>query len=725
MPLLNRAYIVCTLMSISMFCISSYTPVYAKSDRDSINVLIQKGRWKSAEKKLCRLISKDPQKVDRQSKHEYTKDLIRVYIQLHEYTKAQQTLQKISKSYSDESEVIVLRGMCYYYRKNKRKARSVLEFVEMDMDPEISAESKLYLAHMDFEKKKYPTCIAGCNDISYLKDIEKSVRIKPSRLASLQKKAKELAERAQDALDDARFGAQYALYRKARQADIDKEFKKALGIYAQIKSPLFKAAALCYSAKCYRALGNIKKAHSLYTQFLSPSHPNPFVSLYKNEALLQLAFSQYLQGAEVDAVQRTLEKALENFKNPQVANATRIKEHPDMALMKRITHKHPSPEMFKDAHLGSILPSTLDKRVILNAQTAPWYTPVLQAETHLFYAYICSQRGSYLLAQRHFDTFLGISQQYGEGLFDNNSSRIDRLKTEGSYGSYLISPKAWAQLRGKNERRLKLALFSFISNKPKVATYLLTTKSTKAKKSKTKAKKADTLCTILLKGSIQCKEAKFSAASTTLRIFKREHTKTAFTPIALLILGNSYSAQKGRTSMALSAYRTLWTKHKDTSFAPRALLAAAIMCANEGNYRQAKKYARDIRRKFPDSRFKYPAAVLIRNMPGNKDDESLEEKSLLESLTKDDIHTTQRPPQFITITRVFNFPHDLSFHEPEDIHLNDVWLYRCSYVTASPCIRVTNFTVTFTELEPQIIPTNKRKIAFIRMPSLYKNLKTF
>ena len=83
-------------------------------------------------------------------------------------------------------------------------------------------------------------------------------------LARIQQKAGKLYYDAREAYDIQTYGRDFALYRKAREAQYDGNYAKAREFYDEIADGTLKEAAACYAGECHILEGDNKKALDIF-----------------------------------------------------------------------------------------------------------------------------------------------------------------------------------------------------------------------------------------------------------------------------------------------------------------------------------------------------------------------------------------------------------------------------------------------------------------------------
>ena len=471
-------------------------------------------------------------------------------------------------------------------------------------------------AQAQMSKKSYRPCMKTCRSVMYLKlkknpkglaDFKLSDAVY-KKLVEFKKKAKELFYEAREAYDIITYGKDFAIYRKAREAQFKGEYEKARELYKEIADGTLKEAAKCYYAECYLAEGNFKKASRLYKGFLEEDP----LGLYRGEMLYKLAEAYYindnLSKAFITAGQlrnwwKSVEEAQNSVKLEKINNA----------LKKDIIDTAPKTFLKKD-DCGNLLGTTKYPGTINNRLTSPWYLPSLKVKGELLYGFFLGEKRKTKDAAIAFSDAKKLTNMQ----IIRDRLAIKKLKTGLIEESYLISKKDAKKLR-KYENKIKLACFYYQSDAKEDAEKLFDSVIKNANK---RQYTLDVATSYL--GKVNCLICK-RKTQEAIKIVNYMMKNKIFDDTPALLEARYLRAcllakNKGTFKQAVAEFDAL-SKKRRTKVAPMAMLAKALAATNHHKKELAIESCRALQAKYRNHPIGRTAATLSKALaktPRNK-----------------------------------------------------------------------------------------------------------
>lgn len=620
------------------------------------------GKFKEAAALLEKLNSGRP--VD------YHLELGETYLSLSNYDKA----VIASKNYNEKS------GQLIYLKALWLRARAYLEL------------------------KKYRDCIESCAQVTKHRqaaNIEgladfNAEKINKDTVSALKKQAGELAQKAQELFDIQEYGRDYAWYRKAREAEAEKEYGDAIRFYGNIKKGTLRSAARCYIAKCTAEMGKAKEALKVYEEIYAGSRKD----LYYGEALYNAAILTYRDGkAKKDAKDalKLIEQLQEWILEMQRPDMEITLEDINDALKKDIIAVAPK-EFLREDDCGNLIRSKSFPGSINNPLTAPWYLPALATKSQLLYGFLLGDTGEKEKAAAAYREAPEAGRRV-KIISDNNM--ISNLLAGLADETYMLPEKLSKKLSLEYRNKINLAYFYYLCREKEQAEEIFQKIVTNKKASKNKydLEAAELgLCYCLISAR------KWQAAEEKL---EKLRFRSSIAQTAAFLEACVLAPQTGKKGNKAYIIFEEIASDKKSELAPKALLALAISAVNKGNKVRALDACKDLKAKYKKTPYAQAASTLSK---------AIKEASGKEFIAPVETETGK----VVNHSRTIVMPGNANWQAITDgLAPGDLILYKLTLISRDNCSIVSGVSMTLTEEEPQPPSAKGNEIVFVRTPLLY------
>ena len=631
----------------------------------------------------------------------------------------------------------------YFGMRNYDAVLECTKYYEMDRSinaVHLLTPANWLSAQAQMKLKKYRLCMNTCGKIILLnlKDTPavfsdyKLSEAFMKELARIQQKAGKLYYDAREAYDIQTYGRDFALYRKAREAQYDGNYAKAREFYDEIADGTLKEAAACYAGECHILEGDNKKALDIFEARIKE---NPH-GLYRGEMLYQKAVVEFLDGKYPKALNtiKTLRKwcgevasvNLQATENSSVGLAG-IND----ALQNEIIRTAPKSFLKLD-DCGNLIATAKYPETINNRLTSPWYLPHLTVRAELFYAFLLSLK----------NTDAAVISAIFEKACTMTSMQIIRdkhtvgnLKASLEMKSYLVPEKIMKGVK-KFENHLSLACFFYLSDNRseaeklfdyvmrhapvntlpldaalarlgKIYSLIERNQTTEAIKLADNTTGNQSLSKTPVNGEIRYLKACILAKSpSTFTAALNEFKEIANSSTEIRLTGKDNGKNKKREK------RKRVSSRERGQIAPKALLAAAAAAVNAGEINLALKFCREISMKYGRHPYSRPAATLAMAIEG---DRGAGNKNFPVGVV------AGASGRVILHRRIVVTPGAAQWINPEaEVKTGDIILFRVKFIPRSDCTIIRGVWVNLNAGEPSPPDAAGNEICFVRIPALYQ-----
>lgn len=516
------------------------------------------------------------------------------------------------------------------------------------------------------------------------------------KLQAMKEPAAELYYDAREAYDIKVYGIDFALYRKAREAQFRGDYKKAIELYEKIKGGTLKEAAGCYIGECYIALGDNPKAVKIYTKMIKAS---PY-ELYREEIMYKLAIIYYLENHLAGSLKIT-EELREWFKKVE-ADVPKVElKAINEALQRDIIA--PAPKTYVKADdCGNLFTTIKYPESINNRLTTPWYLPSLKVKTELFYGFLLGEKRQKPQAASVFDNAESISDMQ----IVTDKYALFNLKAGLAEGSYLLSKTIMRKVK-KYDNQIRLSAFYYTCDERAKAKELFDLVIRNAGTQYND----DVLAARV--GKIYCLLAEWNDAEALKEIEPLLKIQNADeNPMVLeakYLKACVLARSKNTMPQSLTIFQELSTKRKN-SVADKALLAMALTAVNNGKQDMAKSACKTLCSKFGSSPFSKPARTLAAAL-GQREKGSKLPIGIIET----------NNGKVVLHRRVITMPCTVDWRAIHaDLSSSDIIVYNLKMVPKNNCEIVRSVWMRLDPGEPSPPDAIGDEIYFVRAPVLFE-----
>jgi|GEM_PF-4059321 len=520
------------------------------------------------------------------------------------------------------------------------------------------------------------------------------------KLQAMKAPASELYYDAREAYDIKVYGIDFAVYRKAREAQFRGDYKKAVKLYEKIKNGTMKEAAGCYIGECYIALGDTQKAVQIYNKMIREA---PY-ELYREEMMYKLVLIDYLEGRLGGAL-KTVENLREWFKKIEADGAPKVElKAVNEAVQRDIIA--PAPKSFVQSDdCGNLIVTAKYPETINNRITSPWYLPNLKVRAELLYGFLLGEKKQKAEAASVYDGAPACADMQ----IISDRYAIGNLKGGLADGCYLFGKNIMKKIR-KFETEIRLAGFLYLSDEKGKAGEMFDTVIRNAG-----IKYPEDLQTARL-GKIYC----LIAAKNDPEALKEIEPliKVPNPDENPVVLEAKYlkacllAKDKNTLSQALTLFQKLVGKRKN-GMGDKALLALALTAVNNGKPDVAKNACRTLCSRFGGSPYSKPARTLAAALQ-RKDG-----KFPVGVIETDN-------GKVLVHRRVVVTPTNTDWESVrEEMEPADIVIYSIKFVPRDDCEVVRSVWMRLTPDEPSPVDAIGDEICFVRAPMLFEKALMF
>jgi len=563
-------------------------------------------------------------------------------------------------------------------------------------------------ARSHFELKQYLKCINCCKKIIQSNPFAGASSSKvdeatAKQLAALKSDAKELMKKAQELYDILNYGKDFAWYRKAREAEFEKDYEEALKCYNMIKKGTLKNAARCYTGHCLDKTGKSKEALKTYMQF-ADEQPYGFYTgeaLWHAAALTYREMSNKKQTEQASALIKRLKKWL-----IEVQDTDRIKElleEINPKLKADIIDKMDPNYLAKNA-CGNLIRTKQYPENITNRFTSPWYFKELTVKTYLLSGFLLGEAGMKAQAAVEYKT----ADKIGAKTIIADQGAYPALLTALLKETYLLPIHCTKKLSPKNFNKISMACFFFCADKKDLGEELFD----RYLNPLLQKKRNDQASLLLGKAYCLLHDKKWKEAEKVLKRLSldRKLSRLPTRNRADYLLACMYA--KSDIKKSLDIFKRI-SEQKDNDLAPNALLAMAIASVNVGMRNNAIKICTELRLRYPATPFADAALTLRKALKNSGEGEIA-------------VVVETQKGKLITHRRTIVIPGATAWDIPtEGLKSGDIILYNIKCVGNGPCKIVKGVGMSLSSHEPQPPKAKGDRIIFVRAPILYVNNLTY
>lgn len=604
--------------------------------------------------------------------------------------------------------------------KNAKSALTLLTGLESEADPSVQSESKFQIAKLLFDEERYADCVERCvAAISAGENYEKKCRTQdnqrklddygdaraPSgyeqyvryRTAQVVKEAKELLDKARRMTWREKFGEEYLIYIKAREAQGSGRWLEAIQLYQKVQCEVLGDAARCYGAACRASLGALDSAKREYRAFIEAAPEG----LYRGEALLDLARLEYLtarSSRDLEIARKTLLDAVAWGQKVAQNGAVSLGRFEELLTLVPPPGSYTAPRQTTAYGYGFGAPEHLINRV----SCGKWYPQFLDLHAHLLLGLVEFELRHPKAAVESLDAADTIN---GGRMITQTGARHHLFWGVDS-GGFLVPSEVWADI---TSRHIKLACFYLVTGDIDTASAVLEGTPAVGLRLEDHASMQFAL------GCAASRTSNDAKAIDHYSTFTRDLRTSKLAPLALIHLGNIMAGQPDQLVDMRRVYRQVATNYAGSSYAPRALLCLAVALANGGRFEEADSVIGELLVAHPNTYYADSAKSLREFL-------YLDEGKRIVSLP--DPNKLKLPAGTVPVVAHLVFPgaKPVSF-DYSTLKNDNIMYYRLSYSTRSRCIRINSWTMRLSESEPQIPRTGNRILSYVRVPVLFRNLK--
>ena len=563
----------------------------------------------------------------------------------------------------------------------------------------------------------YRECMKACQII-----MQTAVKINPEGLADyklsretyeelkkLNEKARELYYEAREAYDIKVYGRDFAIYRKAREAQFREQYKLACDLYAKIKDGTLKDAAGCYTGECLVAMGDKTGAQKLYAKLLKDSPLN----LYRGEILYSLAIMQYLENRAQPALKSIEElrtwgssfgkkDASDNGGGAGNDAKTCKLENINEALKRDIIDTAPRTFLQTD-NCGNLIPTAKYPESINNPLTSPWYLPGLKVKGELLYGFLLGESHQARTAAKTYREAESVSTM--QIISDKNA--ISNLQASIASGSYLFSQSDERRLR-EFANHIKLASFYYVcGDRPQAENIFdMVMTATSQKKNSDDyiaASLGKAYCLVALRKNPEAMKLLDGIVQNTA-LKNNQLFPDAKYLRACILAQNKLSFDK-----AHAEFQELY-KDDRSQLAPLALLVDALGATNQGKPDVAKASCEKLLAKYRSSPLSKPAYTLL---------EAIKKRSGQSRYPVEIV--SPGPGKVVLHHRIIVISSTTGWEYVDaDLSPADIILYQLKFVPKDNCQIVRSVWMDLEPGEPYPPTTVGDEICFVRAPILFK-----
>jgi hypothetical protein len=626
-----------------------------------------------------------------------------------EYSSALKTLNSIK--YHRPPNWRLEQSKAYYGLKNYKKALNATKYYSIANGVHLYLPSIWIRAQIQMKLEAYRPCMASCRKI-FKTHIEKKPKgladfklsdFEYNRLKELQKESIKLYYESREAYDIKTYGMDFAIYRKAREAHFNSQYKKARKLYSKIKEGTLKEAAGCYTAECYIAENRINDAYKLYAKMFKEA---PY-GLYRGEILYSMVVSLYLNGRATNALKvairlRNWHKELESSK--QTAHKKVSLENINDALKREIINTAPRT-FLKNDDCGNLIATARYPGTINNRLTSPWYIPNLKIKGELLYGFLLGEKRQAKTAAQIYSKAKSLTQM--QIISDRHA--ISNLIAGLIEGSYLIPKQVDRKLKGFREQ-VRMACFYYVCDEKDKAEKMF---ASIIKYANVKRYPYDAAAARL--GLVICLIERHKA-SDAIKIVDRMEKVASFKKMEALMEARYlraciYAKNKGTLSKAMTEFQSL-SKKRRNAVGPKALLAMALAAANHGNKNLCINTCKRIRIKYRNHPLSRTAGTLLAAIKKNpRNSKSKHPIGIINTMSG----------RVVVHRRVVIIPNTTQWKRIRSrVTASDIVLYQIKFVPRSNCQIVRRVWMNLDPGEPSPPNAVGDEICFVRAPILFK-----